>query len=77
MKNKDISKLIKKLRSKLGLTQEQFAQKVGVTFPSVNNWERGTRKPHPFLLKRLLEMAEESGLKNITETKDTRSKKIK
>ena len=72
MKNKEISKLIKKLRSRLGLTQEQFAQKVGVTFPTINNWERGTRKPHPFLLKRLLEMAEESGLKNIENIKKTR-----
>ncbi len=77
MENKDISKLIKNLRSKLGLTQEQFAQKVGVTFPSVNNWERGTRKPHPFLLKRLLEMADEVGLKNIIEVKGVRSGKVK
>ncbi|MBP7795311.1 MAG: helix-turn-helix transcriptional regulator [Elusimicrobiales bacterium] len=46
MENKDISKLIKKLRSKLGLTQEQFAQKVVVTFPSINSCERGTLKPH-------------------------------
>jgi len=75
MKNKDISKLIKKLRNKLDLTQEQFAQRVGVTFSTVNSWENGKRKPHPFLLRRLMEMAEEAGLKNITKTKNTRSKK--
>ncbi|PIU68001.1 MAG: hypothetical protein COS84_02310 [Armatimonadetes bacterium CG07_land_8_20_14_0_80_40_9] len=45
--------------------QEQFAQKVGVTFPTINNWERGNRTPHPFLFQRLMEMAEEAGLKNI------------
>ena len=44
--------------------QEQFAQKVGVAFPSVNSWENGIRKAHPFLLKRLLEMPEEVGSKN-------------
>jgi len=63
VKNENISRLIKTLRDKLGLTQEQFAQKVGVTFSTINNWEKGTRKPHPFLLQRLLEIAEEAGLK--------------
>jgi len=72
MKNKDISKLIKELRNKLDLTQEQFAQKVGVTFATINNWERGTRTPHPFLFQKLLEMAEEAGLKNIQNIKRTK-----
>jgi len=72
MKNKDVSKLIKELRGKLDLTQEQFAQKVGVTFSTVNNWEKGTRTPHPFLFQRLLEIAEEAGLKNIENIKRTR-----
>jgi len=74
MKNKDIPKLIKELRDKLDLTQEQFAQKVGVTFATVNNWEKGTRTPHPFLFQRLLEMAEEAGLKNVQNIKRTRKK---
>ncbi len=69
MRNINIPKLIKKLRNKLDLTQEQFAQRVGVTFSTVNSWERGSRKPHPFLFKRLLEMAEETGLKNIGNVK--------
>ena len=72
MKKKDVPKLIKELREKLDLTQEQFAQKVGVTFATINNWEKGNRKPHPFLLQRLLEMAEEAGLKNIKNIKRTR-----
>ena len=72
MKNKDVSTLIKELRNKLGLTQEQFAQKVGVTFSTINNWEKGTRTPHPFLFQRLLEMAKEAGLKNIENIKRTK-----
>jgi transcriptional regulator with XRE-family HTH domain len=40
----------------LGLTQEQFAHEVGVTFSTVNQWENGRRRPQPFLVKRLLEM---------------------
>ncbi len=65
MENKDITMMIKELRKRLGLTQEQFAQKVGVTFVTMNNWEKGHRRPHPFLLKKLLSMANKSGVKNI------------
>jgi len=72
MKNKEVPDLIKELREKLDLTQEQFAQKVGVTFSTVNNWEKGNRTPHPFLFQKLLEMAEEAGLKNIENIKRTR-----
>lgn len=32
MKDKDIPKTVKKLRTAMGLTQEQFAAKIGVTF---------------------------------------------
>jgi DNA-binding transcriptional regulator YiaG len=71
MKNIDVPKLIRELRNKLDLTQEQFAQRVGVTFSTVNSWESGSRKPHPFLLKRLLEMAEENGL-NIENVKKSK-----
>ncbi len=69
MKNKDVSKLIKELRDKLDLTQEQLAQKVGVTFSTINNWEKGTRTPHPFLFQKLLDIAREIGLKNIENIK--------
>jgi transcriptional regulator with XRE-family HTH domain len=52
----NIPALVKALRERLGLTQEQFAHEVGVTFSTVNQWENGRRRPQPFLLKRLLEM---------------------
>ena len=52
----DITALVKGLRERLRLTQEQFAREVGVTFSTVNQWENGRRRPQPFLLKRLLEM---------------------
>ncbi|MFZ5625134.1 MAG: helix-turn-helix transcriptional regulator [Gemmatimonadota bacterium] len=59
MKNEDIPALIRELRQRLDLTQEQFAQKVGVTYSTVNHWENGKRVPLPFLVKRLVEMKEE------------------
>lgn len=61
MTDPDIPKLIKELRERLGLTQEQFAQRVGVTFSSVNHWENDKRTPQPFLVRRLVEMKEELG----------------
>ncbi|GAB4145906.1 MAG: hypothetical protein Fur0037_13850 [Planctomycetota bacterium] len=59
MKNEDIPALIRELRQRLDLTQEQFAQRVGVTYSTVNHWENGKRVPLPFLVKRLVEMKEE------------------
>jgi transcriptional regulator with XRE-family HTH domain len=59
MNSVDIPALIKALRKRLGLTQEQFAQRVGVTYSTVNHWENGKRTPLPFLVKRLLQMEEE------------------
>lgn len=72
MKNRGVPDLIKELRDKLDLTQEQFAKKVGVTFSTINNWEKGNRTPHPFLFQKLLEMAEEAGLKNVGNIKRIR-----
>jgi DNA-binding transcriptional regulator YiaG len=59
MKNENIPSLVKELRRRLELTQEQFAQQVGVTYSTVNHWENGKRTPQPFLVKRLLEMKRE------------------
>jgi len=52
----DTAALVKELRRRLDLTQEQFAQKVGVTYSTVNHWENGKRIPQPFLLRRLREI---------------------
>lgn len=35
------AKLIKALRKRLGDTQEAFAQRLGVSYVSVNRWENG------------------------------------
>jgi len=59
MKDVDVPALVKALRRRLELTQEQFAAKVGVTYGTVNHWENGKRMPLPFLLRRLIEMRDE------------------
>lgn len=36
---------VRKIRSKTGLSQSQFANSIGVTKSSLQNWEQGKRKP--------------------------------
>jgi putative transcriptional regulator len=43
--NDDLPRYIKSLRKQLGLSQEELAQKLGVSFTSVNRWENGQTKP--------------------------------
>ncbi len=53
--------LVKETRKRLGLTQLQFAQSLGVSFQSVNRWERGNTKPLPIVLKHIEVMVKEMG----------------
>lgn len=46
------------LRLRLGLTQEQFAHKLGVTHVTVNRWENGKAKPSNLAKQALLNLAE-------------------
>jgi len=59
MHEADIARLVKDLRERMKLTQEQFAQKVGTTYSTVNHWENGKRMPQPFFVRRLLELKDE------------------
>lgn len=49
----DIPRLVRELRERTGLTQEKFAAKLGVTFPTINRWENGKAKPSPLTLKQI------------------------
>ena len=46
---------IKKLREKLGLTQMEFAEKLGVNVLTVRRWEKGYYPPSQ-IAKRLIKM---------------------
>jgi transcriptional regulator with XRE-family HTH domain len=63
----EVRVLVRRLRERMALTQEQFAQELGVAFSTVSQWENGHRHPQPYLLKRLLEM--EASLKQERSTK--------
>lgn len=57
----DIPRLVRELRKQMGLTQEKFAAKAGVTFPTINRWENGRSKPSPLAMERLEALLAEHG----------------
>lgn len=57
----DLTKLVRELRALTGLTQEKFAAKLGVTYPSINRWENGRTKPSPLALRQIEELLRSLG----------------
>lgn len=57
-----LARQIRNLRLKLGLTQEQFAAKVGVTFSTVNRWENGKGKPSPLAMRQIKDFIDQNEL---------------
>jgi transcriptional regulator with XRE-family HTH domain len=57
----EIAALVRETRHRLGLTQLQFAQKLGVSFQSVNRWENGRTQPLPIVLKQIEETLRKMG----------------
>jgi transcriptional regulator with XRE-family HTH domain len=47
---------MRELRERMGLTQEKFAAKLGVTYPTINRWENGRAKPSPLAMKQIAEV---------------------
>lgn len=50
---------VKKIRQKLGLTQEELAERLGVTQTAVSYWEDGKRRPRGPAVKLLASFLEE------------------
>ncbi len=48
---------VKKLREKLGWTQERLAHELGVSFKTVNRWERDKSKPSAMAQRLLGELS--------------------
>lgn len=58
----DYISLIRSVRSKLDLTQEQLAERLGVSFTTVNRWEGGSSLPQKAAQQTILAVAREAGL---------------
>ena len=55
----EVGKLIRELRLALGLTQEQLAAALGVTYSTINRWENGRSKPSPLAMEKIEAMVKE------------------
>lgn len=45
LSSEQISTLMKEIRLELGLSQEDLARELGISFATVNRWENGRVKP--------------------------------
>jgi transcriptional regulator with XRE-family HTH domain len=57
----NIPRFVRELRKRTGLTQEKFAAKLGVTFPTINRWENGRTKPSPLAMQKIEELLRKMG----------------
>jgi putative transcriptional regulator len=64
MNQPEVSKLIRELRLALGLTQEQLAVALGVTYSTINRWENGRSKPSPLAMEKIESLLQEMGDKS-------------
>lgn len=56
----DFSRRVREIRGRLGLTQAALAERLGVSFASVNRWENDQARPLPVAWERLLQLAREN-----------------
>lgn len=58
----DVPSTLRTIRANLDLTQVELAEKLGVSFATVNRWEGGGNKPQKAPFARILELAAEAGI---------------
>ncbi len=61
-KNQAISGTLRAIRAKLDLTQEQLAERLGVSFATVNRWEGGSNVPQKAAQEVIAALAQEAGI---------------
>ena len=58
----NVSSVLRAIRTNLSLTQEQLAERLGVSFATVNRWEGGATKPQKAALAAIEALASEAGV---------------
>jgi len=58
---------IKRLRARLGLTQAALAERIGVSFPTINRWENGKSRPSQLSWSQILKLAGEEEAERVSE----------
>ena len=56
----DYRRIVKELRTKLIMTQEEFATLVGVSFASINRWETGKHEPTIKVKRKIVALCKEN-----------------
>lgn len=64
------SKLIKRLRNELNLSQENLARELDVSFATINRWERGKVNPSKMAMKAIENYCKLHGLSDILDGGD-------
>lgn len=62
MTNYDYPELVKKLRDKLIISQEELAKLLEVSFATINRWENGHTEPTIKAKRKLIELCKENGI---------------
>lgn len=65
-KEADLPTTLRTLRAKLALTQEQLADRLGMSFATVNRWEAGTSKPQRAQAAAIAALTAETGIQGET-----------
>jgi transcriptional regulator with XRE-family HTH domain len=58
---------IKRLRARFGLTQAALAERLGVSFPTINRWENGKARPSQLSWSQILKLAGEEKADRVSE----------
>src|SRR5258708_30731198 len=57
-----VTSTLRAIRAKLDLTQEKLAERLGVSFATVNGWEGGSNEPQKAAREVIAALAEEAGV---------------
>ena len=57
----EMAEMVREVRKRIGLSQEKFAAKLGVSFSTINRWEHHRAVPSPLALKQIRDLLERMG----------------
>ncbi len=63
--NDELAKTVRQLRARLNLSQEQLAQKLNISYATVNRWENAKAEPQGAQRDALLSLMEEAGISDL------------
>ncbi len=58
----DFPQIVKVIRSRLNMSQEQLAREIHVSFATINRWENGKNSPNMLAKKALYDFCNEKGV---------------